>query len=208
MKVPLAILMFLMVGTPVQANPNETPKDSHAFSNYTSTRRQYTSADPRWVVSATAIPALSLYADKDSDEVNDGIEFDADLNSGSGYAVRLGLGNDSNGIGFTYVTTQHTETQSGEPARLDAFFLEATHQMWYEHYYYAEVGLGGGGIVFDLPPGYKNGDGLVGLIRLALGMEPVENVRLQVGVGMFRWGHPGETYGNGSYLELGGIVQF
>ena len=106
------------------------------------------------------------------------------------------------------MTTRHTETETGAQSRMDALFLEGAHRKWFDTRFYAKLGLGVGGMVFELPQQYQSGDGIAGLARVSLGMELVEHVQVQVGAGMFRWGHPGETYGNGAYVELGSVWQF
>lgn len=207
MKQLSVILITFILCTIALADPNESPASPLTPAKKLSPVL-FDFKGATLIFSATMIPALSFYADKDAGEANEGIEFDANLNSGSGYALRLGLGNENESLGFTYMTTQHTETQTGEESQMNALFLEGAAKKWFNTRYYTEIGVGIGGMVFDLPQGYKSADGLAGLARLAIGLELVEHVQVQVGAGMFRWGHPGETYGNGSYLELGGVWQF
>ncbi|MCF7974910.1 MAG: hypothetical protein K9N55_13910 [Phycisphaerae bacterium] len=203
-----AVLIILTLCTMALADPNEAPDVLRILPDKDLEPVLFNLEGHELIFSATLIPTLSFYADKDGGEINEGVEFDANLNSGSGYILRLGLGDKKNSLGFAYMTTRHTETQTGEEARMDALFLEGATRKWFDSRVYTEVGLGVGGMVFDLPQHYQSADGIAGLARIALGMELVEHVRAQVGAGMFRWGHPGETYGNGSYIELGGVWQF
>lgn len=204
------LMVFLSLTSAIAlADPN-TPIDK-------TNAQSFEINDQVFVISAMSIPYLKFYADKDGDEVNNGIEFDANLNTGSGYAISIGLGNsDTNdglgsslsSIGLTYMTTRHTETQSVQRARMDALFLEGSIKFGQGERLYTNLGAGVGGIVFDLPEGYKSADGIAGLLRLDIGIELVEHVMVQIGGGLFRWGHPGETYGNGAFLEVGGAWYF
>ena len=164
--------------------------------------------DAHVMASVSWIPALSVWKDKDSDEINEGIEFDADLHSGHGVAAKIALGDAITDVGLMIITTRHEEHESGSAAQLDGIFLEAAHRYFWGEYCFGELAGGLGGLIFELPDRFRSGDGMAFLIRGALGVEYLEHIRLQLGVGYFRWGHPGETYGDGTYVEIGGALLF
>jgi len=164
--------------------------------------------DAHFIISATTVPALSVWADKDTDEINDGIEFDADLHSGQGAALKLAVGDAQTDLGLMFLTTRHRERITGSIVHLEGLFVEGAHRYFWGIHWFGELAGGLGGVVFDLPDRFRSGDGAAFLIRGALGVEYWDHARLQLGVGYFRWGHPGETYGDGTYVDLGGAWLF
>ena len=154
------------------------------------------------------IPSFSVWPDKDSDEVNDGIEFNADLSSGYGIAVKIGIGTEQENLGFVYITTDHNETITHNSSRMYGYFLEAGIHQQINNFLFIEGAIGIGGIHFDLPSRFDNSDGLAGMLRLNIGVSLFDHLRLNAGAGFMRWGHPGETYANSGFSMLGAAFLF
>jgi hypothetical protein len=155
------------------------------------------------------VPSLSVWRDKDSGEMNDGIEFPADLNSGRGVATKIGLSNRTKDLGFVYLTTDHNEHTTHQSSRIHGYFFEgAIRKHFIDPSFFVEAAAGVGGLHIDLPDQFRSADGLAGMLRLTAGITLFHNLRLSGGFGLMRWGHPGETYANSGFFLIGAGLQF
>jgi hypothetical protein len=162
-------------------------------------------SDPKPYVSGFWVPTMTISADEDEAEPGGDIRFDADLGSGSGWAVRTGFHEDGEGLGVLYMTTRHSERSAGTHARTHSAYLEYYHPLVREEEMPLFVGLAGGvgGAAFDFDSTFDDTGAAAGMARFEVGFAPTENLSIRVGGGGFLWGYPGETIGTGGFVLLG-----
>lgn len=164
-------------------------------------------------VSGFWVPAFKVNPDEDERERNQGIEFDADLDTGSGWAARIGVGGDhrGQGLGLLYMTTRHREDLTRRHARTHSGYLEylmrTPHSRGPLDATFA-AGIGVGGAAFDFDGGFDDTGGGAVMLRGEVGLRLFHQIDLTVGGGGFLWGYPGETIGYGGFFTVGGSVRF
>ena len=169
-----------------------------------------TGSDSKLEVSGFWIPVMSVSADEDRGETDNGIEFEADLESGTGFGARFGVG-ETHGLGLLYLTTHHDERDVDTSARTHAAYLEYLLRLIESKsdpiHAHVSVAAGVGGAAFDFDRALDDTGGAAGQLRVEAGVGS-ESVRLTLGAGGFLWGYPGETIGTGGFLTLGMLVRF
>ena len=178
------------------------------------TRDGWTSiGDQNWAVTTLWIPGLAVRADEDESEPGSGLEFEADLDSGEGNAIHLQhFSGDGTAIGFTYLTTEHTERDTDTHARTHSatidFSVNAALHVDGPFVPFVEAGggLGVAGIDFNGPIDDTFGGAAAG--RAHVGVRMFDALDVIVGGGVFLWGYPGETIGRGAYWSVGATLRF
>ena len=165
------------------------------------------------VVSGFWVPAFKVNPDEDEREPSQGIEFDADLDTGQGWAARVGFSGDEtkSGLGLLYMTTRHRESVTRRHARTHSGYLELllrTPESRGPLDANFAVGIGVGGAAFDFDGGFDDSGGAAVMIRGEMGLTLFRQFDLTVGGGGFLWGYPTETIGYGGFFTIGGTVHF
>ncbi|MEM7231346.1 MAG: hypothetical protein AAF517_04195 [Planctomycetota bacterium] len=166
------------------------------------------------------LPAVKIQPDKDERESNDGLEFDADLATGSGFGVQLSLegGSDPRGtrrsvgsVGLLYLNSRHSERDVETHAHLHQLFVEARGRRFLSrgpvqpHF---GLGVGLGGMILDFDDRFDDTGGIAGSVRGEVGVRVVDHFEVTAGAIGFAWGYPGEWVGYGGTFILGGMVRF
>ena len=163
----------------------------------------------RLTIDAEWIPAMWVTLDV---EQNGNTATRGDLDNGSGVALRAGLGTTSQNIGLLYMGTWHDEKTTGRGASTQSLLLDFLYRapvpdtsgvVWFE----ADAGLGGTEIQFDSD---QIDDEVTGaaLLHGDLEFRVTRAFTIAAGLGVFIWGHPGDTAAYGSYLTLGAKLIF
>ncbi len=169
--------------------------------------------DEHWAVTTLWVPGLIVRADKDEFESGSGLEFDADLDSGEGNAIHLQyFQGDGRAIGFTYLTTEHTERDTNSHARTHSgtidFSVNAALEVDGPFVPFVEAGGGVGVAGIDFNGPIDDSFGAAGAARAHVGVRLFDAIEVIVGGGVFLWGYPGETIGRGAYWSVGATVRF
>lgn len=162
-------------------------------------------------VTAFWIPGLAISPDEDSTESDGGREFDADLDTGDGWGVRVNGGSDGGGLGLLYMTTSHEERESDSRVRTHSAYLEYLTRLVESGGdgigFHIGVAAGVGGAAFDFNEAFDDTGGAAGLARIEVGAG-TNRLRLTLGGGGFIWGYPGETIGSGAFATIGLTLRF
>ena len=157
------------------------------------------------------IPVMGIIVDEDEDEPGLGIEFKADLKRGSGWGARVGISSTGENpgnfidVGLLYFKTQHDEKTTDSSVRTEAVYLEALlvgMRGSGPARFTLALGLGVGGVGFNFDRTFDNTKAAAGEMRVELGVELWERLKLQAGGGGFLWGYPTETVGYGGFATL------
>jgi hypothetical protein len=163
----------------------------------------------RLTIDAEWIPAMWVTLDV---EQNGNTATRGDLDNGSGVLLRAGMGTTSQNIGVLYMGTWHDEKTTGRGASTQSLLLDFLYRapipetggaVWFE----ADAGVGGTEIQFDSD---QLDDQLTGsaLLHGDLEFRVTRAFTIAAGLGVFIWGHPGDTAAYGSYLTLGAKLIF
>ena len=103
------------------------------------------------------------------------------------------------------MTTRHDEKSTNARVRTDAAYLEflfvGTSKSGPARLT-AALGLGVGGVGFNFSRTFENTKALAGEMRVEIGVELWERLKLLAGGGGFLWGYPTETVGYGGFGTL------
>jgi hypothetical protein len=131
----------------------------------------------------------------------------AELDTGSGVALRAGLGSNQQNIGLLYMGTWHDEKTTGRGASTQSLLLdflyrapipEMNNQVWFE----VDAGLGGTDLEFDSDQIDSKLTGSA-LLHGDLEFRITRAFTVAAGFGGFIWGDPGDTVAYGTYVTLG-----
>ncbi len=185
-----------------------------------------TGTDVHYGATAAWVPALTVTADVDDDEYTGGVEFDADLDTGEGFAAALRVDSRGEQIGSVapqeddsanyvleaaYLTSEHHDRPTGATERTHAIFGIASIGTRLGGSAFAiapRVGAGIGALVFDFDSRIHDTGGPAALVRGVLDIEIGGVVIGEAAIGAFLWGWPGETAGYGGFVSLGGGLRF
>jgi hypothetical protein len=219
-EIGLAVLITGCSATPRSAAPAADPPPAAAVST-ASTQVRSPPSDPDYRMSyergpsepfawknltfdAAWIPAMWVTADVDQDG-SSGIR--GDLDTGSGVALRAGLGSSQQNIGLLYMGTWHEEQTTGRGASTQSLLIdflyrapipEMNNTVWFE----VDAGIGGAELEFDSPQFDTQVTGSA-LLHGDLEFRISRALTLAAGGGGFIWGHPGDTIAYGTYITLG-----
>lgn len=184
--------------TPFQADLS-TPPDrgsggGFAFRNFT--------FDAEW------IPAIWVTADVEQS----GNTTRADLDTGSGVALRAGMGTDQQNIGVLYMDSWADEKTTGRGVEMRSLLLDFLYRtpipegggaIWFS----VDAGLGATELLFD---SNQFDDEVTGaaLLHGDLEFRITRNFTVAAGLGGFIWGHLGDTAAYGTYITLGAKLMF
>ena len=171
---------------------------------------------PKLNVSGFWVPAMAIVADQDPDEDGRDIRFDADVETGGGWAARVGLqvGDDKEKdveLGILYMTTRHAESSADTHVTAHFAYFELFFPMEPEGdppFLFAGIGVGIGGAVLDFDSDFPTGGGASALLRAEAGVCPVKDFSIKASVGGLVWGYPGEATGYGAFIMLGATLDF
>jgi hypothetical protein len=155
------------------------------------------------------IPAFWITPDVESDAAP-GV--DADLEAGTGGAARIGMGTREQDIGLLYTTTWHDERASDTRARTHALYVDFVYRTFVPDSGNAigvavAAGLGGARLDFDDNAFESSVEGAA-QIRGEAEFHVADPLVVSAGLGLFLWGHPGDTVAYGSWLTVGIKVIF
>jgi hypothetical protein len=133
----------------------------------------------------------------------------ADLDTGTGFGVRAGVGTDQQSIGLMYVASYHDEDTTDSNASTQALYLDfeyrapiAVRSVMFE------VGGGFGAAWLEFGRLFDNDvEGaftLHGMLRFNI----TDNIALTTGMGGFLFGHFGDTVAYGTWLMAGAGLSF
>ncbi len=166
------------------------------------------------------IPAMGIDEDEDASEPGGGVEFDANLNTGHGYAIRAIFENNHDlddksptemitGFGMLYINSTHQDQWYDSDVITHSGYLDLYCKKPISEKLFMETDFGVGGAVFDFTENvYDDTGGGALLLRLGFGIAASKTVDLHVGAGGFMWGWPGETVGHGGFITTGASVRF
>lgn len=200
--------------TAVVSSPTNSPSNTSESDDYDDDRNEdpFGWGQPTLEVSGFYVPSLKVKADEDETERDQGIEFDADLNHGSGFGVRVaGRGEKNTGVALLYITTKHTERETRRDARLHQAYVELFARTPPIHDYISPTfgaAIGVGGAVYDFRQGFDDTGGAAGMIRGEVGITVAKRLDLTFGGAGFLWGYPGETVGYGGFISFQGHIRF
>ena len=155
----------------------------------------------------------AIWPDEDEGESGKGIELEGEFENGDGMGLALGLtyGGEGGGEGggLLYLTADHLDETTGERARFHGAFVEALARAerdfgWGRGSLGGGLGLGFGGLDYDQTQPDSGGAAVEGRVMLGLHLGALG---LELGGGLYRWGHPGETIANGGFLNAGVVLQ-
>jgi hypothetical protein len=184
--------------TPFQADLSNPPeRDSSgrfAFERF--------SFDAEW------IPAIWVTADIEQN----GSTTRADFDTGSGLALRAGMGTDQQNIGVLYIGSWADEKTTGRGAETRSLLLDFLYRapipetggaIWFA----VDAGLGATELRFD---SNQFDDVVTGaaLLHGDLEFRITRAFTVAAGLGGFIWGHFGDTEAYGSYVTLGAKLIF
>lgn len=207
------------IDTTIISDKTETESDNQSVSqhNEADLKRSYGEKN-HLKLSFIHIFHLSVKPDEDRNEIDMGIEFEHQVQSGDGYGISVELpydGSNENGYtncGFLFLTTSHKETQ--------------THEDVYSHSCYFEWNAGGtsslndelgvnfsisGGVglaVFDFNDEQNDSTSGAAEVRASVGIELFQRLEFGLIGGTYLWGYPSETVGYGSFFGARASVIF
>jgi hypothetical protein len=154
------------------------------------------------------IPAFWITADE---KVDTSFGSDrADLDTGTGFGLRAGVGSEHQSIGLMYVASFHEEETSDSDASTQALYLDFA--------YHNDVG-GVRGATFEVGAGLgvahlefdrefdtetEGAFNLHGMLKFAV----TDNFSVDAGLGGFVFGHFGDTVAYGTWLMVGASLAF
>lgn len=158
----------------------------------------------RLTLDAEWIPVIWVTADV---EQNGNSTTRADLDTGTGLALRAGMGTEQQNIGLLYMGTWADEKTTGRGAETRSLLLDFLYRapipetggaVWFS----VDAGLGGAELLFDSD---KFDDVVTGaaLLHGDLEFRITRVFTVAAGLGGFIWGHPGQTDAYGTYVTLG-----
>jgi hypothetical protein len=162
-----------------------------------------------WSVEAFWVPFIAI--EVDSDNVSDPAA-EPDASQGSGYGVRVGIGDEDQGIGVLYIGSMHDEDVTRTDLRTDSFYADfhARGLLWQQGSTRAWARFNGGAglAVVDFEGPYD--DQTTGALQLrgAVQLEFSDRFSIDLGLGGFVWGVPGDTVAFGSLMTVGGSLRF
>jgi hypothetical protein len=154
------------------------------------------------------IPAFWITADEDHSTPT-GTDR-ADLDTGTGFGLRAGVGSEHQSIGLMFVTSFHEEETSDSDASTQALYLDFAYHdaivgvrgATFE----VGAGLGVARLEFDreFDTSTEGAFNLHGMLKFAV----TENFGLGAGLGGFLFGHFGDTVAYGTWLMVGASLAF
>lgn len=211
--------ILIVAPSPSEARTSESPGSglelgSDPFQADSSTRLPDSDSGgmlsfKRFSFDAEWIPAMWVTADVDQ---KGNSQTRGDLDTGSGLALRAGMGNEQQNIGVLYLGSWHDEQTTGRGAKTQSLLLDFLYRaplpetggaIWLE----ADAGLGGTEIQFDSAQFDDQVTGAA-LLHGDLEFRVTRVFSLAAGLGVFIWGHPGDTIAYGSYVTVGAKLVF
>jgi hypothetical protein len=189
----------------------------HSFADVDSLWNPFLKGDRHVRLSIMRILNFSVEPDEDRNEIDNGIEFEHQLESGNGYGLGIelfmvdsedGSWDDIAGInmGLLYLTTTHEENQSRESVGTHSIYFEGilrASQTLISNLTIHEGLYGGLGFVtLDFRDDLNDSTSAAAEVRARLGVEFFNHIEVAICGGSYLWGYPSETVGYGSFFSV------
>lgn len=152
--------------------------------------------------------------DEDLDEINQGIEFNHQIDTGDGYGISVEVVlSDSHdmriygpgfNLGFLFLSTSHKETQTREDVHSHSGYLEGIlhGSTTINDALALSLSLAGGLGLSSIDFPDEHNDSTSGAAEIRVGADLQFFQRLEIGItaGSYLWGYPSETVGYGSFF--------